>query len=553
MNYLRSFQYVNVSPARYFLVYTAPMVAASVFVSYLLVVTLRPIMPGWLEVLLPFLIVGLVTTFLVVYPVAQADNRRMGINQAIPFFMTHFGVLSTSSLPRQEIFRVLGERKEYGPLAEELYKIYRLSAQWNMPLPQACRFVGVSTPSQILTDFLDRLAQTLETGQDLETFLRYEQQVVMKEYATVYETSNHHIVSLKDTYASLVMSGVFFAIFAIIAPVISDIDPTQIFTGILVMFIFIEMLVLYLFRFRVPSDHLWHQLSLPTKHKQTARVLLVLCAAAAVALFTVLFPFHSIPLSIKAAVAFTPLGAVGVFHEVEERRIKRREDNYGAFIRSVGTSVEARGGNFREVLRRIRKHDFGPLGHMVNNLYARVTWRLHDLLAWRHFAAESGSNLVAQFNEMFVESIRAGGRGGPTGALISENVHRILNLRRGRYATAGILRGLLVGLTASVAFTLFIGVGVLEVLSNLLGNGESDPSINPITLHFTADVTIIENLLLIVIIVHALAGAMMLKVVDGGSYVGGLAYFVLFVWIGVALGLGSEEVVHQIFGTIGSR
>lgn len=552
MTYLKSFEALQVTPARYLLVYTLPVLVGSLVASFLIVKILAPLMPGWLEVLLPVIIVGFLGAFLLLYPVAQADNRRMAINQAIPFFMTHFGVLSTSNLPRQEIFRILGERKDYGPLAEELYKIYRLSAQWNMPLAQACRFVATSTPSQILADFLDRLAQTLEVGHDLETFLRHEQQVVMKEYATVYETSNQQIVSLKDMYASLVMSGAFFAIFAIIAPIITDIDPTQIFTGILVMFIFIEMLVLFLFRFRVPADHLWHDLPISTHHRRMTRVLLVGMTFLGIVLFALTWPWP-LPLGIKVAIAVTPLGAVGLYIEVEERRIKRREDNYGAFIRSVGSSVESRGGNFREVLRRILTHDFGPLSQMVRNLYARVTWRLYDLLAWRHFAAESGSHVVSRFNEMLVESIRAGGKGGATGAIISENVVRILNLRRGRYATAGLLRGLLLGLTASVAFTLFIGVGVLEVLSNLLGTGVDDPTVNPITLHFDANVEVIENLLLVVILVHALAGAMMLKVVDGGHYAGGLASFVLFVWIGVALGIGSQEVVHMIFGGIGEQ
>jgi len=153
---------------------------------------------------------------------------------------------------------------------------------------------------------------------------------------------------------------------------------------------------------------------------------------------------------------------------------------------------------------------------------------------------------------MFVESIRAGGKGGPTGAIISENVVRMLNLRRGRYATAGILRGLLYGLTASVAFTLFIGVGVLEVLGNLLGAAAADPAASPISLHVGGNIGIIENLLLLVILVHAFAGAMMLKVVDGGSYAGGLMHFVIFTWLGVLLGWGSQEVVHTIFGSVGS-
>lgn len=550
MGYLRSFQFLEIAPSRYLLVYALPLFLGAVGASFVLTKSLAPlVMPGLLY-LLPVLVIGVVTAFLVLYPVAHADSRRMAIDLAIPFFMTHLGVLATSNLPRQDIFRMLGERKDYGALAEEIHKIYRMSAQWNMPLPQACRFVGAATASQILSDFLDRIAQTLETGQDLETFLRHEQTVVMKAYSTMYETSNQQVVSLKDTYGSLVMSGVFFAIFAIIAPIITNVEPTQMFTGIFVLFLFIELLLLFLFKFRVPADHLWHRLPISTRMQQMVRLALVASAAASVLLFMILFPFQGLGLPLKASIAFTPLAFAGIFVEVEERRIKRREDNYGAFIRSVGASAASRGGNLREVLRKVRTHDFGPLTRMVHNLYARLSWRIQDLLAWRYFSAETGSHLVSRFNEMFVESIRAGGKGEATGAIINDNIVRILNLRRSRYATAGMIRGLLFGLTASLAFTLFIGVGVLEVLGKLLGTGETDPSLNPISLQFAVDIDLIRNLLFLIILLHAAVGAIMLKLVDGGNLAGGLAYFVAFLWVGVLLGMGSEKVVHMIFGSV---
>jgi len=55
----------------------------------------------------------------------------------------------------------------------------------------------------------------------------------------------------------------------------------------------------------------------------------------------------------------------GLIARSEENKIKRYDNNFGAFIRVTGWSCRAqRSGLILESLKRIDFHDFGPLSEM---------------------------------------------------------------------------------------------------------------------------------------------------------------------------------------------
>jgi len=543
----KTFQTLNMPPSRYVTFYAVPIVAVGIVLALLVPRLVAPLLPEFVAPLVPILLVAFAAGVAILLPVSLADRKRAEINNAIPFFMTHFGVLSTSNIPRAEIIRILGEKKEYNALADEMQRIYSLVSNWNLSLPQACRFVSKTTPSNILADFLERLAHALETGQDLEVFLRNEQSVVMKEYATVYETSIYQLEGMKDLYLSTMMSGVFLVIFAIITPLLTGIDPSQLLVGILFLFFFLEVLFLFMLQSRAPSDRLWHRLDIVTKERNQIQLLVTGGAAAAIVMFFLLPRLLDVPVGLALAVAVTPMAAAGLFAETVEARVKRREDNYAAFVRSLGSSLAAKGGSLREVLKKLMAHNFGPLTTQVHNLFARLTWRLHDVLAWKHFSAESGSNLIEKFNAMFIEGIRAGGKPQAVGEIISTNVTRILNLRKSRYGTAGTFRRLMLGFTAGMAFTLFIGIGMLDVLNSLFGLASVPTTLVPIHLTIDVDTSGIEEMLFFLLVFHALAAAVMLKLVDGGDWSASFVNFVAMVWIAVLISYASKAVMGGIF------
>ena len=132
------------------------------------------------------------------------------------FFITHLRVLAISDLSMKDIMDVLGDKKVYGSLGEEIRKIRVLSIHWKTPLERAFRFVAERTPSKILKDFLDRFSQSISSGVNHRDFIESEQEGVMEEYKTMYESSNDVITVLNEIYVALLTSIVSLMVLGII-------------------------------------------------------------------------------------------------------------------------------------------------------------------------------------------------------------------------------------------------------------------------------------------------------------------------------------------------
>ncbi len=548
--YLQKFQVLNIPPRDYFLKKALPLAVLALVVGIGMGVMVGILgLPAWAATIIPIAVIGMAGVGIYSYPLSQVDRKRMEIENALPFFMTHMGVLSTSNMPRTEVIRILAEREEYASLAEELRRIHSLVVDWKMALPEACRFVSQSSPSQIFSDFLERLAHAMETGQDMDVFMQGEQGVVMKEYATIYETAIYNVESWKDIYMSSIMSGAFLAIFAIITPILTGANPQNLLIGTLGFILFMEVLLAFVLRIRTPADRLWHKTKIETAERRRLKVVMQVSAAMSILLLVVLY-LVGVPTGISYAIAVLPLIVPGRMALGMEEDIKRREDNYAAFVRSMGASLSSRGGSLREVLSSVKTHNFGPLTEIVNRLYSRLTWRIDDSKAWKYFAAESGSQLVDAFTDMFIEGVHSGGSADRVGGIISENVVRILNLRKARYSTAGTFRGTLYGLTASMAFVLFLGVGILGTLGDLFaltGSADIDTEVSAVDINFDFDINLVTDLVITLMVVHGLMAALMYKMVDGGSFQAGLQMAVVMTIVAVVLAAISGWVLPRVF------
>ncbi|NIP34118.1 MAG: type II secretion protein F, partial [Thermoplasmata archaeon] len=53
--------------------------------------------------------------------------------------------------------------------------------------------------------------------------------------------------------------------------------------------------------------------------------------------------------------------------------------------------------------KKLSYHDFGPLTDDIQSLYKRVAMRIDRQRAWQLFGAETNSELISKFSEMFSE------------------------------------------------------------------------------------------------------------------------------------------------------
>ncbi|MCW7075815.1 MAG: archaellar assembly protein FlaJ [Candidatus Syntrophoarchaeum sp.] len=490
----------------------------------------------------------------VAYPKMAVDKKRADINNNMHYFITHMGVLATSDLTLTGIFELLRKKKEeYGALADEISKIFLMVDTWHLSMSEACRFVGRRTPSLLLSDFLDRLAHAMDAGEAMDVFLTSEQEVVMKQYDVVYRGQLYQIELMKEMYLSMVMALIFMASFAIIMPLITGVDPAQMITMTVFMFIFMEAVLVFFVNTKTPHEKLWHTVNLETEREQKIkRTIPVAITGCLLMLILILLLQLDLPLQLKAAIIFTPLILIGHVIKKAEADIKRRDDNFASFIRSLGASAAARGGIVDVALKDLRAHDFGALTQDVNNLYQRLAIRVNKMRSWYHFAAETGSSLIQRFSDMFIESIDVGGKADSAGNIISNNFIHIMGLRTQRYQTGSSLVGVMYGLTAGVAVTLYLSLGIVGTMQDLFSSTSLPQEVVGGMLQETLDPTILNVLLLVILVGHSFASAIMIKLVEGGSLKGATLHFVIMMWIGAMSSVLTLKGTASMIGGFGA-
>jgi flagellar protein FlaJ len=349
----------------------------------------------------------------------------------------------------------------------------------------------------------------------------------------------------------MMMSVIFVVIFAILMPVITGIDGTFLMGGAVFLVVCIEVAFVYFIKAKAPTDPIWHESKLETSLQRALRKALpISLVGCLIAVGIALAFFDHLPMPILIAIGLTPLLYTGFLVGREEERVKRRDDNFAAFIRSLGASTSARGGQVTETLRHLQSHDFGPLTPDIRQLYARLNLRVDDERAWRFFAADCGSNLIAKFSNMFVEGVKAGGKADAIGRIISDNFVSIITLRKARYQTASNFKGLLYGLVAGMAFSLYVGVGIVGMLKGIFEN-VSLPEDTPFAsfLNFSIDLALVGFMIIVLMLAHSIASGLMLHIADGGNYFRTYFDVPIMFWIAAVVAVFAQRALASLLGS----
>lgn len=531
MNQKILFHVMGISQKEYIIRFVIPIMSMGIIFPVVLVLVAPDLLQGNLRIIM-YLIPVMLFFLVMFYPFTVYSNKKLQIDENMHYYITHLGVLSTSQMSRKELLKRVASNEAYGYLAEETDKIYMLMNDWGLSFAQACRFIARRTPSELYADFLDRFAHALDAGENLETFLKTEQKVVMNDFDTMYKAALHSIEVVKETFVSMVMALVFLASFAIIMPILTGMDATLLMVGTIFIFVGTEALLVYFARMKVPGDRIWHTLPIETEADRAIKISfpisLLLCMIVSIPVIFILdFPF-----TISLSIILTPLVLTGQIASRAENRIKRKDNNFASFIRSLGSSSGARGGLINESLRQLTYHDFGPLTKDVTELYKRITTRIDKMKSWNYFAAGTGSNLIERFGNIFAEGTHVGGKPEVIGEIISDNFMHIVSLRKLRYNSSSSLVGIMYGLTAGIAFTLYISVSVVGLMNSIFTNADI-PEDMDMGLYLGSggmDVVLVSSLLMALLVFHSLISALLVRVVDGGHFFNIYTHFVGLLW-----------------------
>jgi flagellar protein FlaJ len=514
-----------------------------------------------LSIRLPIPLLGALVLFAAVaYPKLLVSQERVEMENQYHLLMTHMTVLSTTNIDRMEVFRKLAEEKEYGALSAEMNRVVQLVDTWNQSLDDACRRRARRIPSEPLADFFDRLAYTVNAGQELSEFLLSEQQVMIQNYVTMYESTLDNLEVMKDLYLSMVLSMTFALVFAIVLPILTGTDPTMTVGAVIVLYGFVQTGFFLVIRTMSPYDPIWYypedvrpegewsmiaSLAVGSVLSVALVVLVVGDLFGGVPGITDVLPVSSLPRPLYMAIPVTPLAIPGVVFRIQEERIKARDDEFPSFIRALGASETAKQSTTTAVLKTLRKKDFGPLTEDVDDLFKRLNMRLEPDRAWDYFTANTRSYLVQKFSEMYLVGRQMGGEPKQLGELISRNMNQVNQLRQQREQATVTMIGLLYGITAASSFAFFIGFKIVDILAGMSLDLTTNSQFDAGQLIHTQvyDLPLIQFLLLGVVMINAVLSSLIIRTVDGGHKANALLHFVLLTWIGCAVAVLTMTVV----------
>jgi len=502
-----------------------------------------PINPG------TFVIAGILPLFIaVIYPYINWKNKETGINGNMHFFITHLRVLAISDLSLKGIINMIGENKAYGDLGNEINKISILSTQWRYPMAKTLHFISERTPSKILTDFLDRFSQSLDSGVDHREFVEAEQEAVLQEYKTMYETSNENIVILNEVYVSMLIAIIFVMSFGIVLPIILGAESMNTYTYLSsFMLLVTEILLLYLLKSMIPPDHIWHQTGEKGDIEEKLARIFRISIVGALFLFLVLFvgkyyltfPFLSpIPFEVLIALCITPLLYPGIKTFLEEEDIGRKEKNFLAFLQSLGSIATMKGGKITESVYYLSRKDYGILTTYIRSLYKRLRLRIDDDASWQWFGVDTGSNFIQRSSEMFREATFAAGNPRNVARMISFNMRRILDLRFKKFSIINTSIALFAGITFGISFAIYTSLVISQHLNDIVYQ-TGDPfseiqSINIGSLLHLVPPVVYSTLFIIIFFVlftHSFIMSYTIRMMRGSHPYLTLLYFIPLVWI----------------------
>ncbi len=429
----------------------------------------------------------------ILYPVAQVSGEAIQIEQDMHMFMTRMGILSMGESAEKGMFDVLKEMSDYGALAHEIQAIETLVTKWHTNLPEAARIVGRQSPSEIWSDFLDRMAFSVEVGQPIGEFFTSENETFEQAYTTIYDARLEQLDTLRETFVSLTTTGLLLLVVAGLHLILFQTgSETDNWFEIIIrarwvllaggFFGLLQIGAWYLFTLVIPDEDLFAKHGFNTDQAIDMRRSWIFAGILALIMFFVisivfilfgtdiLFAQWKYYGLMVIAAMMSPLLAPSMITSQEEKRVRRRDDAFPEFIRAFGGTAQARAQEPSAMVKALSGIDFGALDESISNLEKRLSMRIDSDYSWDWFAADNNSMLVSRFTRIFIEGSSSTGMPGLVGDMVSQSTTTLLGLRQRREISANVMRSVSYGLLIAMIIALNITTSIISGLGETIAS-----------------------------------------------------------------------------------
>ena len=478
---------------RYLLFFSLPATTLGLIAGIAVWFTVSDVIIGPTAILLVLAFPLLSFAATIAYPVAQVSAEAIQIEQDMHMFMTRMGILSMGESAEKGMFDVLKEMGDYGALAHEIQAIETLVTKWHTNLPEAARIVGRQSPSAIWSDFLDRMAFSVEVGQPIGEFFTSENETFDQAFTTIYDARLEQLDTLRETFVSLTTTGLLLLVVAGLHLILfqTGADTNNPFEVILrarwvllagLFFALLQIGAWYLFTLVIPDEDLFAKHGFNTEQAIDMRRSWIFAAILGVMMVSMLlgvfFLFGTDILFsqwkyyglLVIAAMMSPLLAPSLLVQQEEARVRRRDEAFPEFIRAFGGTAQARAQEPSAMVKALSGIDFGALDNSISNLEKRLSMRIDSDYSWDWFAADNNSMLVSRFTRVFIEGSSSTGEAGLVGDMVSQSTTTLLGLRQRRQISANVMRSVSYGLLIAMIIALNITTSIISGLGETIAS-----------------------------------------------------------------------------------
>ena len=504
------------------------------------------------------------------FPLIEVQRSATLIEKEMHMFITRMGILSLGEVGAKSIFDILKQMSDYGELAAEVKRIETLVDKWHTSLPEAARIVAHQSPSPLWTDFLDRMAFSIEAGQPIDEFMRAEQETVAEQYTTRYDTRLESVDTMKEIYVSLVSAGLFALVIAGIHLVLfevgtPDAEPIDMFSRIrfllLAGFVFtiVQIGAVFAFRATIPEDQTFARDDMDTPFRINFRraflisgsftaLLSVVMSLVVISNWNVLSDQWDKFGLLIFAIPLTPMLFPSLMIRREEGMVLRRDETYPDFIRALGGTAQARSAEPSATIKALRGIDFGRLDSSIDRLEKRLSTRIDSDRAWDYFNADTNSSVISRYMRIYIEGSQSSGRPAETAEMVSRSVGSLLSLRRRRGLSASTMWGVAIGLliasvtslNVTISIVLQLGDAIAGVASGLVdtdvsalsdfGGGVALPVMEDSS-SVGENIRMFKIVVSILILIQVAAVSLIATRLRGGGFTSALGQSISFLWI----------------------
>jgi flagellar protein FlaJ len=458
------------------------------------------------------------------FPFFFKDEKGKGWSKSMLTFdlfyqLSYMSTIAAAGVPRDQILERSAELKCSS--AEYFKRVELARKRLKYDYARACRAVGEPVKEEEVKGLLLRFSSSLISGEPEAEFLEREAHHRAEDYENAYGRSLESLKMWTDAYISLILSAVLVVVIGVVSTMIWKIETTLII-GMAFVAVFTTAAGVWLIWVIAPKEIMILSWPGSKEQKITKKYgkFIIGAAVGVAALFLLSGQNMGYALLFVAVIVF-PLGFI---MNKDDKKVAKRDDEVGTFLRSLGGVCSALGTTVNASLGRIDLNAINILRGGVKNLHTRLTAGIRPKLSWYKFIEESGSELINRSVGMFYDAIEVGGTADEAGKHAAMYANRIALLRARRRTVAQPFRWLCVTMHAAIVVILIFITqvivsfgGMVEKAQDSLPKVSGAPAVTSFSSFNLSGLQIMENLIMPLVLIFTIANALVPTVAEGGS------------------------------------